>query len=1267
MKARSDEKNSSYDDSSFHFDDNSTHRSPTFSFSPRNQVQNQRDLVSENANLRAQVKDLTARLEMMKSKFDRDQKDIKDELLTAKNNETSARNELVKTVKSFEEKLIQQSTKNKELSKINQELKQQIDAFLNQVNYGGQKKIQTLKEASDIFNNLYSSSEYASDKIKHLESENSSLLDQLDESSQLLKRGAKENLKLKRKLKQKRKIDNQDDQDSLLKEVAHKMKRSHQNELKEAQSIIDEQKDEILKLKEQLDRSLKTNIQITKDSDSISNNINKILAANTGSNNDIYEANIAILESKLKTTEQLVNDKNDAIHTLQETVDELKEKVNDLSDQLQEAQVTVVAHNESIKVLHEKLKQAKEIIQELNSEITTKDTEIQKYDTTLHELRLKVNQLEAEKQKALLNISKTTPEPAKKYKDKIELYNSRLNSLEELINSQATEIIELHDQRKQLISNLLKVDGFLTEYNENVQEILKYSNDAKNETKELQKEIENQQKREKLAFNKAFNDCIEMIPRELVKECQEYRNHEPSNVLRNFVETLVFQINKLSNAEPKEANNNSAELNELKNRYRILLTHLQNAVKLIKSFANSQFPPIIQNTKSEEYVELTRDDLLISCARISKFIQEQNIQLPVPDFSPSLFEPAELNDPEKTAKLFLDFVSNEKLEKSPFKELFTIFMSVVQVNHILIKNIESNKFVLQQAARANQLEDSYQQTIRELELWKDHQGELNKLLTPLLNSLADDDNNNIEELDFPSLVKYIVDNIKPEELATPKKTKALLSQITALKKQVDQVQKEIENYHKAQANNKQKFYEKADKIIVDLQKQIEKQTKSYENEKAILSAQLKETKRLLDDAKISYDSTLKKVRNKLQKKDDLINSLRNENESLTQRSVSFQNQISQQQSQADDDNEAMSSLKAQLRTTAEKLQKMTEHKQHYKQKLIEAEAAKSTILDDLKRRSDELSMKYSSTIAQMDEELSSAREALSNAQNEIETLEQKKQELSLQNAKLRLSERAANLKLNAANEALIRERSVYEARQNSMNLALKAKTDATLAAGAEFENEMIKLLNKILQDEYGIASENESDLKLLILEINDALENRKYEQFAILDAMKLRRLLRLSPQESLFDKFKNYEREAETQKQLTENAKAEAHKAKNATDHIMREYQKIEKSSIELNEWISWGRTMIRYVSDTANINSTTNQIRFILEEALLSSIKQKDIRRKIEILRSEKKLLLSNKPVLIRSPVKETILSIRPIILSLIFSKQLQILSCHVPIKYNS
>lgn len=1329
METNPESQNSSTNDSSFYFDDDTALKSShlTGNLSTTNLLSKNKQLLSENTKLKETIKDLQARLELLESNYKQNSLNMSDELKNAKNETIETKKSLISSVKNLESKLDEQVKVNSKLVKENKELKSQIDSFLHSVESRSKKQVTTLTQASDIYDDLYSMSESASEKIKNLENRNSSLIDQLSETSDLVKSKEAEASKLKKKLK---KATKQISQTPIDQEELQKITKLHEKEMENAQSIISEQNETINQMQKRIEQTAQEKIQFN---DFVNSNydLNQVPKENgTYVSSEIYETNINILQNKLQTTEQLLNNKDEAISSLQDTIDSLKEKCDDMSHQLQEAHFTIATNEDNYKLLKEKAKQSKQTIQKLRDELSSKETELAEYDTTIHELQLKINELETEKSRCIAPSSEAISqkyidnpkESILQYKETIKLYENRINELDELFENQSKEISELYEQRKSIISKLIQFDQLLTKNEALDQELSKSNKVLLDENNQLKSESKAKADREKDAFNRSIEECLEIIPKEVAFAFQQFNvNEKNSNAvdyygvaLKNFVQTLVSYNEKINKEKQIEVAKNKSD--DMKKANVALLEHLQNSCKIIRSFANSGsssssnniiFPIDNKDNQFDNEIDSNpRTFLLATCARLDKFIQNHKINLPIDEFRPSIFEPRELNDPQKVADVFLDFIEPESFGKSPIAELFTLFMCVCQVNQILIKNIDDNKAVIQQATRSSQNEAAYFKQLTELEKWKNKQSELNDKLKPfLVKFIEHEDKEKTPQADFyeyDELVEKVISLFDQNgEIPINSQTADLIQKIDDLEKQVDILQKEIEESHRKQENDRQLFCKKANKIVTQVQRRLEANNRQHEEEKAQLSSQLDETKKQLDNSKVTYVEELNKAQKKLQKKEEMINSLRNENENLSQRTVTIQEMLSQSKSQVDSDTDMINALQKQLDDTRKQLDLAINQKKLYKKKLEEIEENNMSILSSLRQRSEELNSKYENSIANLEKELNSTRVALEQAKKEAAEIDQKKQELTLSNAKLKMSERTASLKLIAANEALEREKQASEMRQKSIALALKAESDASSAENEKIFTQAIELFNRIMIDEFDLWTtsnflpdsnfneenfdvvnenliennnivNNKDTLLTIMNEVGESLDTRKAQQFAINDALRLRRLLKLNSSASLIDAFKSLEEESLRLKQEAENMKTKSINAEAATLRTIRDNKKLERAAIELAEWTNWSKIMLRHLSDvgTQGINQTSKETRFILEEALLATLNQKSIRKKIEILRFEKKILLSQKPLVVKTNAqlraREPLKSINPLIIAFNFARRIQDMSGMLPSRFN-
>ena len=100
--------------------------------------------------------------------------------------------------------------------------------------------------------------------------------------------------------------------------------------------------------------------------------------------------------------------------------------------------------------------------------------------------------------------------------------------------------------------------------------------------------------REKDVFNRAIDECLEIIPKEAAFSLQQndldiINNNNNSNyygkTLKDFVQTLVLYNEKSINEVQLEVDKNKSD--DTKKTNVALLENLQNSCKILKSFANS--------------------------------------------------------------------------------------------------------------------------------------------------------------------------------------------------------------------------------------------------------------------------------------------------------------------------------------------------------------------------------------------------------------------------------------------------------------------------------------------------------------------------------------------------------------------------------------------------------------------------------------------------------------------------------------------------------
>lgn len=1217
--------------------------------------QNQQ-LSAENLNLQLTIKDLQSRLQFQESSSTQNSKNFINEISQVKSDSEISRKKLVESIQILESKLNQQILENKKLTRQKSDIENSISSFLNSISKYSNQTVNSFDAVLALFNSLNTTNESINNFSK-LNEENIKLTTKLNHVTKHLKTKEKETLKLKKLL-----VKNHNKYSVLQTELENlnNLKIQYEQQIKDDESIIQNQKDQIAELE-----SLSQPTAISFD-------LNQTHHTMTQQNIESNESALNALLSKLQASSQSEKEKNEVIRSLKETIDQLNQKCNQLNQKLDDSQFTISTHEETEKTLKEKLKKLKQIIQKLKDEASVRETELTEYNTTIHELQLKVGQLESQKVKLPIEkkISITQNKPAD------ELFEQKIIEIEKLFDSQSNEIEEMSKQRNLLITKLMQFDQFLTKSEEFELKLMTANKAKEKENVNLQRQYKLNEEKEKFEFERAYNECLSMLPKEFSLQFSCNLDNTKSDILKEFVRVLIDSYERKIKEITIETNSNS--IHQCEQRNKALLCHLQDACKLLKN-VSTRFDLLKGNGLDDKTLEFDRKTLLQECIRLDSYIRQEKLSFPIDDQHFSMLEPSNLNDPQKVADVFLSFVDQESFQKSPINELFTLFMCISQVNRMMASEIETNRKALEKVHRTTKAETMFSSEIDSLHKWQEDHININKKLRPLLTSLYySEDQKDPEDYEYEELVSEVVKQFENNTTTLSIQNQELLQKIDELEQLNKVLLDKIDNAESKQAEERQDFCHKADKIVNQIQQEMENNVNQHQAEIEKLKEQLQEKQNLLDNAKELFQDDLNKAKEKVEKRNEAISALKQENDHLNQQLLFYKTELNDCKNQIEENSDSISQLETKLNQTTEKLINVIKSKNAYKQKLGELESNKKTVLKELRLRNEELNHKYSQSIENLEHELEATKSLLNEYKHQLEMNEKQKQEMLLLNAKLKMSERTATLKLQAANDALEREKGISITKEKSLRLALKAKSDSIAADDDKLFINIIDLLNTILVDEFDCRLDPQIKFEQQELNTKDrlgkvlndtklALQQRKSKQYQIKDAFELRKYLSLSPSSSLYDAYKNQENLIEQLKNEHSTEKCKLLEAQNMSKQVQRENERLERAAFELNEWTEWGKLMLRQLTDASvtTMSQTPKEIRFFLEESLISSIDLRKIIKRIDILRQEKKMLIT-KPYLVKTKaqlkIKEPLKSIIPVIISLRFAKRIQHMSDFLP-----
>lgn len=1165
---------------------------------------------SDGIELKSQIQDLQTRLSLQQHKFE----DEKNSYLREIDDIRKSESELNVINKELNEENESYKKEISKLTNLNKNYESQICRFLQFVGTKTNKKCESLIDATSLLTDTLNSLQTISEKAKYIQTQNNIIAEDKANTDKEIKSKNNEIERLKTQIRKLLSFQKENDINVIADELNRKLERKYKNKINKYKSIIERKSAELLQ----------------KEMENDKDNVNENKQNRASELPKLYETKIELLNSSIKRLEKENQSKDKEIQELQEENNKLGDNIEMIQKENANKDEIIEKNIQKIDGLKQKLREKKTLINQLGNTINEKETEN-------IELKLKIDEISAEKRKSINSEKIKLNENEKKNNasnEELEIYKETVSSFEQLFKAQSEEIIKLSKQRTDLVNQMNNCSGFLSVLDSTIQEINKNKENSQKENDYLVKKIKRDEEKERNDIDLAIEEILETLS-------DEYQNISfdgltPAEIIRKL-SYILKEFYKQNNLQ-EQTKDMKEKISELENRYKVLLSHLENAHLFLKQMGNSSFQLLEPNK---------RDELLVECRRIGKFIEEQNINISNDICSPSIFKPSEINEPEKIAKVFLQIVNEEELNSSPISELLTLFLCVAQINRILMTKSNSSDYI---NSRLEKMQYEHNQTIQEYENSKKQQEKINQKLIVLFKKYVKDPSN-----DFPKLVEQFINEFE-ERIPTEAEKQMVNKNIDELEYEIEQLTSMIENSGKNKENQKKSFCKEVSKIKNSFDKEIEKVKKgnSVEMEKA------KQHIENITQKNEEYQIQIDKLQKKINSKDTQIMKLENENESLQNQKQDLIEKLSKLQTSNKELSLNLYERDNKIEEYQKQVQKSEERKKQYKEKLNSVENVNSNILNDLKKRNDSLSTKYQIKIDKLESENKENQIQLQKVNEEIAKFDAIKSDYQHKLAKLQLSERNLSIKLQTTTDILKRERLESEAKKNAIILSMKTQNaldnEKLIKTIDKCKNELIKILNELFENNV-----NEEDINKIIDIINEEVEQRQKDAKFINDSLKLRKKLNLQDTEMLTKTFESFALEL---RKLNRKYDQLSSKLKDTTienDRLNRENGKLIEIKKDEQEWRSWGYALLNQILDSDNSTLTVKEIRNNIEEALLNSINQNRNIRKMDILRSEKKYL-SNLLFENKKHRKEKIVSLRPIIISLMFARRVEMHSGNIP-----
>lgn len=798
---------------------------------------------------------------------------------------------------------------------------------------------------------------------------------------------------------------------------------------------------------------------------------------------------------------------------------------------------------------------------------------------------------------------------AKQKSLEIEAYSNSLTLFESLISSQSEEMTSLQNHNNYLTQSLISYEQKLQYIENYVAALLKKLKQTENDMKHNVEAFEERENKERTKLIISFKRIITKLPTSIQEQASELSDKPPCELIESIVTLL------LSN----ERNNQTEEIfhdDEPEHNYQALLQHLDNSNRFLKKLTSNMTDCSLRQEISKEIsiVEQEIDKYSFDVVRV-----------------PSLFVTNELSRQEQVKTLFADFVSDEQLKESPIRELAILFSTLGQVNFLLESNYDSLN--IQSSKQRNQIEELTQKIVF-----------LEEELSNKMNENKEE-SVSIEEEQKEEEKPEIVDNEieRTEEIIHEDKNdeiEKLQEKIDKLKDKIHSMKKKMEEDQAKYTKNEQ-MNEQASKMIDELQERVIKESKENKNKIDELSTKL--TQKEGEISKLNYN---------LEEKLGIISELKQENEILTDEIESLKTRIKEFHSSIDEDQKTIAKL-------IKKLDRESKHKLQYKAKTISINQELQQNLNEKAK----IEANYKSTIIKLEEDLRTANESITSAQKEVSDFAELRQNLIVQNSKLIISEQTLKVQLKALQEKLNSLETTYALKQDHVRLVLTTQLNAQINYLEQQVEQYKSLLIMLVQQEYDPNVNSSTSLDEMEKIIR---ENSIKKHPVIADALRLRQLLELDSNSTLCQVFEDKASEIETLILKYQQIERENNDIQKELVKSKREILNQESKILDLREWNSWGKSLARQITNGLKSLNSNSEIRNAISESVYSSISTNSLIQKLEILRSEKRMLISPRAPLLTPPTKNnnTVKSIRPLLLVAVFAHRMRVISGSTPMK---
>ncbi|OHT05426.1 viral A-type inclusion protein [Tritrichomonas foetus] len=947
-------------------------------------------------------------------------------------------------------------------------------------------------------------------------------------------------------------------------------------------------------------------LNIPEDSD-LDEILTKLLSLNTFVSQEKSENNDQNNDQEIETISNTREAQKMKIQLMQKEINALKlvNHEENINAKIYLLETDINSLNLQNQALSDELSKQKEKNRTLSQELLNSSNDIKSKMIALESLQMQMNQITIERDelKNTLDVQKTLlNDPSLLTKDdQINGMNKIFQELSKQIENMTEELTDLSQSRNNLLSIVQKQNEAIDLYDMKLNAL----NDKKaNHSQKTKKESE---------IFYVLNDINNLTENDEIKEIlfdkskdERIRIFDAFSYLLNQIHTLGKTkdemkekiISDSQNAEIKEYDDKVNELKKENERLcKYLITNLCFLDKITNSSEIQDWLITGQNTNE------IREALIAQCKRVESFIKQRSIECDdlvfsdIPKFiSQNLDEIADKS--ELVISLQQSSLINDVLRK--------YLLKVEEQMETLTEEARMMKYELSHTESS--IEDSTLSLRDELDLEKLN----NQKLEEEIRTIRDKLKGELSHIEKAKIVYKAGKALKIKNKHSNEYVILLEAKVQEEKKKNDEITKEITRITD-EAKNAMHVLKKQ---IISLQEKINEEDKKsadlrhqYEISQKSLNEEKEKSKHIIED-NAKLNSTISELSNVIKGFND---SKQKEIEAITDELAAAAN-------------EKMEILKDEIRTKNSRLQILEEE---YKTKMKEMKKEHKLLTFQLQneleaqtKRATEIRNHFEPILEESRKKLNECREKYNSNLEKIQIYENEIKQLKTDLASSRIETKMNLMKLTANEEKMKRDKSLFETQLKMKIMSLETYYNALIEkTKTQHDNKLHDFLVKISGEFKEFVDFNEP----ITFESTTAMLQSARKMLDLSNA-KVSGLEKYLEEIGDIKTVLEVSRDSEVIPAITTLVKKVNDISKNKHENNINKNQTLPKEAVKINEeikkWEKWAKRLHSIITDEFSAQKSPKELQFVIEEALMSSIGQRQIWRHVEILRSEKHIL---------------------------------------------